>query len=159
MRNLHNVNGALMALLPKSSQAVAIKDYRLIAVIHLIGKMILKVLSNRLATQLDKLVHKSQSAFIKGRLVHDNFRFMQFSAKLLHAHRIPCLLFKVDLAHAFDSVAWQFLIEMMHHMGFSRGRMDWIAALLSSARTRVLLNGSPGGSICHAHRLRRCSSC
>jgi hypothetical protein len=108
-----------MVLLPKSSQAMAIKDYRPIVLIHLIGKLISKVLSNRLATQLDKLVHKSQSAFIKGRLLHDNFRFVQSSAKLLHARHIPCLLFKVDLARAFDSVAWQFLMEIMHHMGFS----------------------------------------
>jgi hypothetical protein len=33
--------------------------------------------------------------------------------------------------------------------------MDWIAALLSSARTRVLLSGSPSDSICHAHGLRQ----
>jgi hypothetical protein len=59
MRNLSNVNGALMVLLPKSSQATAIKDYQPIALIHLIGKLISKVLSNSLATQLDKLVHKS----------------------------------------------------------------------------------------------------
>jgi hypothetical protein len=40
-------------------------------------------------------------------------------------------------------------------MGFPRGWLDWIAALLSSASTRVLLNGSPGDSICHARGLRQ----
>jgi hypothetical protein len=101
------------------------------------------------------LVNKSQSAFIKGRLLHDNFLFVQSSAKLLHARRIPCLLFKVDLSHAFDSVAWQFLMEVLECMGFPRGWIDWVTALLPSANTRVLLNGSPGDSICHAHGLHQ----
>jgi hypothetical protein len=59
MQNLHNVNGALMVLLPKKPQAAAIKGYWSIALTHLIGKLISKVLSSRLATHLDKLVHKS----------------------------------------------------------------------------------------------------
>jgi hypothetical protein len=53
-RNLSNINGALMVLLPKSSHVATIKDFRPIALIHLIGKLISKVLSNRLATYLDK---------------------------------------------------------------------------------------------------------
>jgi hypothetical protein len=48
-----------MVLLPKKPQAIAIKDYRPIALIHLIRKLTSKVLSSRLATHLDKLVHKS----------------------------------------------------------------------------------------------------
>jgi hypothetical protein len=37
MRNLHNVNGAFMVLLPKQAQTAAIKDYQPIALIHLIS--------------------------------------------------------------------------------------------------------------------------
>jgi hypothetical protein len=81
-----------MVLLPKSSQAVAIKDYRPIVLIHLIGKLISKVLSNRLATQLDKLVHKSQSAFIKGRLLHDNFRFRAILGQVTSRSSHPLLV-------------------------------------------------------------------
>jgi hypothetical protein len=60
------------------------------------------------------------------------------------------MLFKVDLTRAFESVARQFMMEILDHMGFTRGWIDWITALLSSANTHVLLNGSPGDSICHA---------
>jgi hypothetical protein len=37
-----------------------------ITLIHLIGKLITKVLANHLAPKLSNLVHCSQSAFIKG---------------------------------------------------------------------------------------------
>jgi hypothetical protein len=58
-RNMHDLNGALMVLLPKSPDATAIKDYRLITLIHLIDKLIAMVLSNRIAPELNMLVHCS----------------------------------------------------------------------------------------------------
>jgi hypothetical protein len=63
---------------------------------------------------------------------------------LLHTQRKASLLLKIDIAHAFYSVAWPFLLELLQHLGFSSLWRDWISTLLSSASTKVLLNGSPG---------------
>jgi hypothetical protein len=46
--NLHDLNGALLVLLPKSKEATSIRDYRPIALIHLRGKLISKVLAKAL---------------------------------------------------------------------------------------------------------------
>jgi hypothetical protein len=35
-------------------------------------------------------------------------------------------------------------------MGFSQPWINWLSILFSSASTRILLNGTPGGRICHA---------
>jgi hypothetical protein len=43
-----------------------IKDYRSIALIHSIGKLIAKVLVNKLVSRLQELIHVNQNAFIKG---------------------------------------------------------------------------------------------
>jgi hypothetical protein len=48
-RNLHDMNMVLMVLRPKSPEAAAIKDDCLIALIHLIGTLIAKVVANHLA--------------------------------------------------------------------------------------------------------------
>jgi hypothetical protein len=45
MRHLHNMNDALMVLLPMSTDAVTVRDYRPIALIHSINKLIAKVLA------------------------------------------------------------------------------------------------------------------
>jgi hypothetical protein len=95
----------LLALLPKTSETPAIKDYHLISLIHVLGKLFSEVLANMLAPQLGELMHASQSTFIKGRFIHVNFKFVQAAAKVLHARRKPSLLLKVDIAHAFDSVS------------------------------------------------------
>jgi hypothetical protein len=85
MRILHNVNEAL------------IKDYRPISLIHSIGKLILKVLVNRLAPRLNEVVHQSQSIFIKDRHIQDNFKLVQASAKLLHVWRKPSLMIQCKI--------------------------------------------------------------
>jgi hypothetical protein len=103
--NLHDLKGALMVLILKASDAAGIKDHRPIALIHVIGKLIAKVLANRLAPRLNDRVHCSQSAFIKSRCIQDNFWFVQGSALLLHAKKLPCLLLKIDIVCGFDLVA------------------------------------------------------
>lgn len=40
-------------------------------------------------------------------------------------------------------------------MGFSRRWIDWIAILLSSANTKILLKGNAGKRICHGRGLRQ----
>jgi hypothetical protein len=56
VRNLHNVNGALLTLLPKLAMAAALKGYQSISLIHIVGKLISKVLVNCLAPRLHELV-------------------------------------------------------------------------------------------------------
>jgi hypothetical protein len=122
----------LMILLPKSPDAEMIKDYRPISLIHSVGKHISKLLANCLAPKIGSLVHGTQCAFIKGRSIHENFKFVHSSARLLHSRRKATILFKAELSKAFDSVAWAFLMEILRHMGFSNAWMDWIVELLRS---------------------------
>jgi hypothetical protein len=46
-----------LTLLLKKDNAEALKDYRPISLIHVMGKLLLKVLANRMAPHLDSLVH------------------------------------------------------------------------------------------------------
>jgi hypothetical protein len=150
---LHNTIDAFMVLLPKTAKASAIKDYHSIALIHTVSKLISKVLANRLAPKLGELVHVSQSAFIKGCFIQDNFKLVQPSN--FNARKVVCLLLKVDIARAFDSVSLPFLLQVMQAVDFSRIWRDQVSALLSTASTRVFLNGTPEERVCHACDLRQ----
>ena len=65
------------------------------------------------------------------------------------------MLLKIDIAKAFDLVAWLFLIEVLQHIGFPRRWTNWITILLATASTKVLLNGRAGRRIAHARGLRQ----
>jgi hypothetical protein len=73
MHGMHCINDALMVLLTKTSEARAVKDYESISLIHSFGKLMSKILANRLATQIGELVYPSQSAFIADRAIQDTF--------------------------------------------------------------------------------------
>lgn len=67
------------------------------------------------------------------------------STKRLHERRRPALLLKLDIAEAFDSISWQFIIlEVLEHKGFGQRWNSWIAMLLRTASLKILLNGMPG---------------
>lgn len=86
-RSFHLINDAYLILLPKKAEAKGVRDYRPINLIHSFSKLFAKALSLRASRFVVQLVRPNQSAFIKGRHIRDNFRFVHLSAKLLHSRK------------------------------------------------------------------------
>ena len=154
-RSFYLMNQTFMVLLSKKKDAICVGDFRPISLIHSFAKLLTKVLARRIAPFMNTIIKFNQSAFIQKRLIHENYKAVQLSAKLLHRNKIPSALIKIDIVKAFDTVNWCFLFNMLHQLGFSRRWIDWIALILSTASTKVILNGSPGRRICHARGLRQ----
>ncbi|XP_021980153.1 uncharacterized mitochondrial protein AtMg01250-like [Helianthus annuus] len=53
------------------------------------------------------------------------------------------LMFKIDFEKAFDHINWDFLDSIQEQMNFPSKWRKWIWAILASARSSVLINGSP----------------
>lgn len=68
---------------------------------------------------------------------------------------MPALLFKLDISKAFDTVSWEYILELLEHRGFSPWWRDWISALFRSSHSTALLNGATGTRINHARGLRQ----
>jgi hypothetical protein len=149
------LNSAYITLLPKSTEALELKDYRPISLIHSFAKIIMKLLANRLASKLPQLVSLNQSAFVKGRCIHDNFILVQQMAKVLHRQKEARILLKLDISKAFDSVSWPFLLEVLQFLGFGSFWCDIMPKMFRTASTRVLVNGEPGDLIFHQRGLRQ----
>lgn len=67
----------------------------------------------------------------------------------------PLLFLKLDFVKAFDSVHWDYLLEVLRAFGFSSRWCDLIALSLGSSSSKVLLNGMPGRNIYHRKGLRQ----
>jgi hypothetical protein len=154
-QSFHLLNDALMILLRKTDSPTRLKDYGPIRLMHSFSKLFAKCLARCLAPWLKEIVVPNQSAFIRGQSIHDNFRAVQLACCWIHCKKVMAILLKVDIAKAFDSVIWPFLIEVLNHIGFLRRWTNWISILLSTTSTRVLVNGMAGRRIAHARGLRQ----
>jgi retron-type reverse transcriptase len=105
-------------LIEKKEGTQAIGDYRPISVMHIIAKILQKNMANRLAPHLNSIVSHSQSAFIKGRSIHDNLQYVHGDVKHFHQAKTHMLLFKLDIAKAFDSICWEYLLDLLEQLGF-----------------------------------------
>lgn len=153
--DLNLINKANIVLIPKKEGADDIRDFRPISLIHAAVKITNKILALRLAPLMNELISPSQSAFIKGRTIHDNFLYVRNLARRFHRTQTPALLMKLDISKAFDSVRWDYLITLLQKRGFPVKWIDWITALLASSTSRVLLNGIPLKHIAHGRGLRQ----
>jgi hypothetical protein len=155
-QHLQHLNSAHIVLIPKKSDATCIADYRPINLTHSIVKLFSKCLARRLALELNDLISRAQSVFIKRRSIQDNFLYTQNLIRALHRGKQPGLFLKLDTAKTFDSMRWDFLMEVLEQYGFGHKWRGWVTALLATTLTIVLLNGCRGQWYRHFTCLRQC---
>ena len=96
-QNFDLLNSANIILNPKKLYVVRVGDYRPISVIHSIAKIFSKLLANKLASLLEGIVSKCESAFIKRHCIQDNFLYVQNTVRNLQKRKIPALFLKLDI--------------------------------------------------------------
>ncbi|KAF5775443.1 putative RNA-directed DNA polymerase [Helianthus annuus] len=134
---------SFIALIPKLKDPVELKNYRPINLIGIISKVVSKVLANRLKKVIGSVVSDSQSTFLEGNFILDG----PLMVNEIHRWGEKCkkkgFFFKIDFEKAYDNVNWNFLIDSMSKRGFPDRWCQWIKGILKSARSSVLVNGSP----------------
>ncbi|KAE8805592.1 hypothetical protein D1007_18258 [Hordeum vulgare] len=69
--------------------------------------------------------------------------------------KTPALLLKLDIAKAFNSVSWEYLLKLVQRLGISARWRDWITALMSSSSSACSLNVVTDEDIIHQRGLRQ----
>ena len=62
---------------------------------------------------------------------------------------------KLDLAKAFDTLVWDFLLRVLQARGFDARLCGQISSLLNSGFSSVLINDQPGTPFRRKHGLRQ----
>ncbi|XP_076958866.1 uncharacterized protein LOC143634746 [Bidens hawaiensis] len=136
-------NSSFITLIPKKKDPLSLNDYRPISLVGVIAKVISKLLANRMKVVLDSVISDQQSAFIRGKSIIDGPLVINEVVSWCKLKKKKCFFLKIDFEKAYDNVNWDFVISILHQMNFPDRWCQWVRGLLSSARSAVLVNGSP----------------
>ncbi|WZY89463.1 hypothetical protein YC2023_046198 [Brassica napus] len=141
-----SLNSTSLILLPKRPGAENIKEYRPIACLNTQYKLITRLLSNRLKIVLPGLVLPNQTAFVADRLLLEN---VLLASELVQGyHRLsdsPKITLKIDIAKAFDSVRWDFVLSSLVAYHIPQQFISWIKTCICSPSFSVSINGVSSG--------------
>lgn len=104
-------------------------------------KVLAKTIALRIAPLLRKSVHKNQSGFIGGRSILDNVLSVQLGVELAQKTNQNMVMLQLDYAKAFDTVAWDFIEQILQKMGFGQKISSSIYLLGENAQSKILING------------------
>nr|GEY88124.1 RNA-directed DNA polymerase, eukaryota [Tanacetum cinerariifolium] len=96
-------NSSFITLIPKVANPIHIKDFRHISLIGVQYKIIAKILENRLAKVVDKVISHEQSAFISGRQFLEGPLMLSEVMDWYKSRNKKLMIFKVDFEKAYDS--------------------------------------------------------
>ncbi|KAK4383131.1 hypothetical protein Sango_2806400 [Sesamum angolense] len=96
----------------------------------------------RLGHVLPEVISLSQSGFVLGRLLSDNVLLAQELVHSIESRRPDAnVVFKLDMAKAYDRVSWEFLYQVLRRKGFPQRWIGLVANAVSHYWFSVLVNG------------------
>ncbi|GBG89528.1 hypothetical protein CBR_g49318 [Chara braunii] len=132
---------ASIILVYKKGSPKDIRNWRPISLLSAPYKLLAKVLANRLAAHLPWLINSTQTGFIPGRRIHTSVLLARQVIWQALRQDPPGAFVLLDFEKAYERVAWPFLLEGMEHRGIGLRFLTTVRALLTSAQSRLLING------------------
>lgn len=80
----------------------------------------MKLSATRPVTHIDTLISPTQSAIMYRRCIYENFKLIEGITKTLHKRKISALLLKLDISKAFETLSWDFPLEVLQVCGFEQ---------------------------------------
>ena len=142
--DISRLNFGALTLIPKVPGAEDIRHFRPIALINVIFKFVAKAYALRLSPVAHRTISRTQSAFIRGRHIHEGVLSLQEIVHEIKAKKLGGVFLKLDFEKAYDRVKWPFLREVLLRKGFDPGWVHRVMGLVSGGHTAITINGEVG---------------
>ncbi|XP_028063701.1 uncharacterized protein LOC114266942 [Camellia sinensis] len=114
----NGINCSFLTLVPKVDCPESIKDFRPISLISFFYKVLSKVLARIIKLVVPRIIDRVQSAFLSGRNILDGVLIANEVVNYWKKTNRNGLILKLDFENSYDTVNWNFLIQMLENFGF-----------------------------------------
>ncbi|KAA3469529.1 reverse transcriptase [Gossypium australe] len=134
-KDVDYLNDTIIVLIPKIKEPVDLTNFRPISLCRVVYKIIAKVLANRLTETLPLCISQNQSAFVPGRIIHDNILVAHEMVHYLQSTKNgpnKGFVIKLDMSKAYDRVEWDFIEEVTNKIGYAN---EWVKKIMRCVRS------------------------
>ncbi|XP_027081100.2 uncharacterized protein [Coffea arabica] len=140
------ITSTSIVLIPKMSNPQEFSHFRPISLCNFFNKLLSRILADRLAGMLPRIISPQQTGFVKGRNITENFLLAQeVVSGIGKRNRGGNVAMKLDMSKAYDRVAWGHIINVLRSFGFGEIFIDMVWRLLSNVWFSIIINGSSHG--------------
>jgi exonuclease III len=132
---------SILTLVFKGNDREFLKNYRPISLMNTDYKILTFVLSNRLQSVLPSIINENQTGYVKGRYIGDNIRLTEDVISYSKEHNINGALVFLDFAKAFDSLEWEFLLNVLKRYNFGPNFIRWVKIIYKNPEVIIKNNG------------------
>ena len=132
---------SFLKLIPKTGKDLKkLTNWRPITLSNCDHKLITKTYSNRIVEKVSRCICENQTAYLKGRVIHDNIRSLITSVKVANLEEnVDSLLVSLDARKAFDSVEHGYIETCLTKFGLQRFTRIF-RILYSELRSDIIIN-------------------
>ncbi|XP_071921800.1 uncharacterized protein [Coffea arabica] len=150
------ITSTSIVLIPKMPNPQDFSQFRPISLCNFFNKLLSRILADRIAYVLPKIISPQQTGFVKGRNITDNFLLAQeIVSGIGKKNRGGNVVMKLDMSKAYDRVAWDHIIDVLRRFGFGEIFIDLVWRLISNVWFSVILNGASHGFFKSTRGLRQ----
>ena len=131
----------LLVKLPKKGDLSSCNNWRGIMLLSIPGKVLSRIMLERLKAALDKRLREEQAGFRQDRSCTDHIATMRIIIEQSLEWQTPLYSIFVDFQKAFDSVDREVIWKLMEHYGFPPKYIGIIKQLYQDASCQVIHEG------------------
>src|SRR5258708_6369592 len=131
-----------MCPLYKKKDCHEIPNYRPITVLNAEYKILTTAIMNKLSDVAPNLIHKSQTAFIKGHSIFDQIDQAKRLIDLCNIKNQNGVIILLDQEKVYDKIKHDYLWKVLEATNLPTNLIKTIKSLYKFAETRVILNGN-----------------
>jgi len=136
-----SLNQSVLTLLYKKGDRKLLKNYRPLSLGTYDYKILAFVLAKRLQQVIKSVVHTDQSAYIKGRYIGLNARFIADFYDYCEKYDKEGIILSLDYEKAFDRLEWNYMYKVLEAFNFGPNMIKWIKIMYKQPIIMVKNNG------------------